>query len=155
MSFRGLLAILLVMSVPAIISAQEITRQDFIKSESQMKSEYYKMLQERQEGDLLLDQNDYDVKYWDLAVTVTNIAGETISGKVIMTVQSVIDGMNTVDYDFHSSMIVDSVRINGQPASFTRPSGLVRITLDRAYNTGEQVTTVVYYRGHPPGGGFG
>lgn len=155
MSFRGLLAILLVMSVPAIISAQEITRQDFIKSESQMKSEYYKMLQERQEGDLLLDQNDYDVKYWDLAVTVTNIAGETISGKVIMTVQSVIDGMNTVDYDFHSSMIVDSVRINGQPASFTRPSGLVRITLDRAYNTGEQVTTVVYYHGHPPGGGFG
>ena len=155
MRFRVLLTILFVISIPAFVYSQEITRQDFIRLESQMKSEYYKMLLERQEGNFLLDQNDFDVRYWDLSVKVTNIAGQTISGKVMMTVQSVIDSINTVDYDFHSSMVVDSVRINGQPAPYTRPSGLVRITLDRGYYAGEQVTTVVYYHGHPPGSGFG
>jgi len=155
MRFEKLAISICVMIIPAFVFAQGITRNDFIEAEAQMKSEYYKLLSERSESNLLLDQNDYDVKYWDLTVIVTDVDGPPISGKVIMTVESVIDGMTTIDYNFHSVMVVDSVRINGQAAAFTRPSGLVRITLDRAYNTGEQVTTVTYYHGSPPGSGFG
>jgi hypothetical protein len=157
---KALLLVFGLLGISSIIAAQEttervITRDEFINSEWEMKSKYYQKLLERQEGGMLLDQDDYDVKYWDLWVDVTNISGQIISGRVAMTVQSVVDSLVSIDYDFHSSMTVDSVRINGQPATYTRPSGLVRITLDHAYGNGQLVTTVVYYHGHPPGGGFG
>jgi hypothetical protein len=155
MRLKGFLVIMCVLGISVVAAAQEMTRDDFINAEWQMKAKYYQSLLERQESNFLLDQNDFDVKYWDLSVTVTNITGPPISGKVITTVQSVINGLTIVDYDFHTQMVVDSVRINGAPATYTRPAGFVRITLDRTYNTGEQVTTAVYYHGNPPGGGFG
>lgn len=104
---------------------------------------------------MTLDQTDFDVKYWELDVDVTNIVGQIIHGKVTMTSECTVDGVTTVDYDFHSNMTVDSVFMGGNTVSYTRPNYLIRITLDRTYNEGEQFTTVVYYHGHPPGGGFG
>jgi hypothetical protein len=137
------------------VFAQQLTREDFRKNEWQMKAEYYKNLQERQDPHLALDQTDFDVKYWDLRIDLTDIAGETIEGQVIMTSEATVDGISSIDYNLHSSMVVDSVKIAGLPAAFTRPSGLLRITLDRAYNTSELITTEAFYHGHPPGGGLG
>jgi len=136
--------------------SQAPTKEEFQKSEWQMKSDYYRNLRERADGGgLILDQTDYDVKYWVLDINVTDIDGEIVSGVVTMTSESVIDNLTTIDYDYHSSMEVDSVRMNGSPAVYNHHSSILTITLDRAYNNGELFTTVVYYHGHPPGGGFG
>jgi aminopeptidase N len=155
MNFRLLFVGMFILGLGVAVSAQEITRDDFRRNEWEMKSLYYQKLMERQEPNLTLDQSDYDVKYWELEIDITNIAGETITGKVTMTSEAVIDGFETVEYDFHSAMVADSVQINGSSAVFSHVGSILEITLDRAYDTGEQFTTVVYYHGHPPGGGFG
>lgn len=132
-----------------------MSREDFRLAEWRMKSDYYQKLQARQGSNFALDQTDYDVKYWELDIDVTNINGQIVSGKVTMISECLVDGMTTVDYDLHSAMAVDSAFMYGNPVSYARPGNLVRITLDRTYNTGELFTTVVYYQGHPPGGGYG
>jgi aminopeptidase N len=138
-----------------VFAQKTMSREDFRNSEWRMKSQYYQKLLARGGGNLALDQSDFDVKYWQLDVDVTNINGQVIYGKVTMTSESMVNGLTTVDYDFHNSMTVDSAFMGGSAVTYTRPSNLVRITLDQAYNQGQQFTTVVYYHGHPPGGGFG
>ena len=156
MRLRLIALAFLILSLATNVFAQKMmSREDFRYSEWQMKSEYYQKLLERNGGSVILDQTDYDVKYWELDVDVTNIVGEIVHGKVTMTSESMVDGLATVDYDFHSNMTVDSAFMGGNPVSYTRPNNLIRITLDRTYNEGEYLTTVVYYHGHPPGGGFG
>jgi len=149
-----LICFILLSSVPTF--AQKLmSREDFQNAEWRMKSEYYQNLLKRGSSSITLDQTDFDVRYWELDVNVTNIVGQIIQGKVTMTSVSMLDGLTSVDYDFHSNMTVDSAFMNGGPVSYTRPSNLVRITLDQSYNEGDQFTTVIYYHGHPPGGGLG
>jgi hypothetical protein len=144
----------MMLSIPAI--AQDLmSREDFRNAEWRMKSEYYQNLLKRGGSNIVLDQTDFDVKYWELDIDVTNIVGQIIHGKVTMTSECTVDDVTTVDYDFHSNMTVDSAFMGGNPVSYTRPNNIVRITLDRTYNEGEHFTTVVYYHGHPPGGGWG
>lgn len=152
-------AVILVCSfllLTASVSAQKLmSREDFQNAEWRMKTEYYQYLLKRGSSNIILDQTDFDVKYWELDLDVTNIVGQIIQGKVTMTSESMVDGLTSVDYDFHSNMTVDSVFMNNNTVSYTRPNDLIRITLDQTYNEGDQFTTVVYYHGHPPGGGFG
>lgn len=155
MNLRLLFVGMLISGLSVAISAQEITRDDFRRTEWEMKSLYYQKLMERQEPGLTLDQSDYDVKYWELDIDVTDIAGQTITGKVTMTSEVLVDGFDTVEYDLHYAMDVDSVRMDGNPVSYSHQGSVLEITLDGSYNAGEQFTTVVYYNGHPPGGGFG
>jgi hypothetical protein len=156
MKLRATITILCLILVSAPAFAQKIiSRDDFQQSEWRMKSEYYQKLLARSTPSITLDQTDFDVKYWDFRLDVTNINGQVISGYVTMTSECTVNGVATVDYNFHSNMTVDSVFMDGDPVSFTRPTHLIRITLDQTYNQGEQFTTVVYYHGHPPGGGFG
>ncbi|UCC80689.1 MAG: putative Ig domain-containing protein [Candidatus Zixiibacteriota bacterium] len=156
MRIKLIVVMFIILALAANTFAQKIvSREDFRNSEWRMKSEYYKKLLERNGGSVALDQSDYDVKYWELDVDVTNIIGQIIYGKVTMTSESMVNGLTTVDYDFHSNMTVDSAFMGGNTVSYTRPNHLIRVTLDRAYDEGEQFTTVIYYHGHPPGGNWG
>lgn len=155
MKMRLLFAGIMILLLSAAPFAQEIGQDEFRDAEWRMKSLYYQKLMERQEPGLLLDQSDYDVKYWELDIDVTNIVGEIITGKVTMTSESVVDGLSSIEYDLHYALNVDSVRMYGNPAAFSHQGSVLEITLDHAYDFGEQFTTVVYYYGHPAGGGWG
>ncbi len=155
MKMKLLFAGILILSFSAALFAQEISHDEFRDAEWRMKSLYYQKLMERQEQGLLLDQSDYDVRYWELDIDVTDIAGETITGKVTMTSESVVDGLSSIDYDLHYALDVDSVRMYGNPTAFSHQGSNLEITLDQTYDAGEQFTTVVYYNGNPPGGGWG
>lgn len=150
MKMKLLFAGIMILLLSAALFAQEISRDDFRDAEWKMKSLYYQKLMERQDPGLLLNQSDYDVKYWELDIDVTDIAGESITGKVTMTSESVVDDLSSIEYDLHSVMNVDSVRMDGNPAAFSHQGGVLEITLDHAYDAGEQFTTVVYYHGQPP-----
>ncbi len=155
MNSKLMLALIMILAFSAALFAQEISREDFRKAEWEMKSRFWQYQQEKKDQSLLLDQSDYDVKYWELDINVTNINGQIISGKVTMTSESVIDDLTIIEYDLHYSMTVDSLFMSGVPASYTHQGSILEIELDRAYSTGEQFTTEVYYHGHPAGGGFG
>jgi aminopeptidase N len=135
--------------------AQEVTPDQFLKSESEIKTRLWEMEKQHVNDEILLDQNDYDSKYWELHFDVTNISGQILTGKVALTNQSNIDNLTSIDYNFAGAMTVDTVIMNGGHVAFSRPTNVLRITLDRAYNIGELFTTTVYYHGHPYPTGFG
>jgi hypothetical protein len=155
MRFKLFAITVLVLIFAVTAFTQTITREEFQKSEWEMKSKYFQKLEERKNQSLLLDQADFDVKHWELDIDVTNIAGQIIYGKVTMTSEPVVDGLTEVDYDYNATMSADSVFMNGQPVDFSHSGDYLNITLDQTYNMGEPFTTVVYYHGHPPGSGFG
>jgi len=148
-----LVAIFAVM--PFVTFAQQQPVKDYHQAEWEMKLRHWQELQKRLDGRIVLDQADYDAKYWQVEIDVTDISGQTISGKITMMSASTIGGLSEIDYDLHSSMVVDSVFMSGSPVSYSHPGHILTITLDRDYGTGELFTTVVYYHGQPAGGGFG
>ncbi|MBD3168617.1 MAG: T9SS type A sorting domain-containing protein [candidate division Zixibacteria bacterium] len=158
MRFKLLIVFMFVALFASASLAQNLDREQFMDAHWQMKSLYWQKLQERQAetvaGDIL-DQSDYDVKWWLLDIDVTDIENEIITGTVTMTSEAVVDGVDEIQYDFDRTMNVDDVRMGGQSVSYTHSGDLITITLDREYNTGEEFTTEVDYHGHPPGSGFG
>lgn len=65
MRLRLIAPVFLILALASSVFAQKmISREDFRNSEWRMKSEYYQKLLERNGGSVILDQTDYDVKYW-------------------------------------------------------------------------------------------
>ena len=145
----------LILALSAAGFAQEISRDDFRKAEWEMKSRLWQFQQEKQDPSLILDQSDYDVIYWELDIDVTDMQGQIISGKVTMTSESTVDDLASIEYDLHYAMDADSVFMYGEPVSYTHSGNVLEIDLDHTYDAGEHFTTLVYYHGHPVGGGFG
>jgi aminopeptidase N len=155
MRLRIAILIIFMTAMQAVLLAQEPTREDIMNAEWQMKTKLWHQMHDGQNEPTILDQNDYDVKYWDLRISVTNIAGQTISGTVTMTSQSVIDGLTFIEYNFRYGMYVDSVFVNGQQFSYTRQGDILHVNLDDTYGPGEQFTTRIVYHGSPQASGFG
>jgi aminopeptidase N len=155
MRTKTILIMLCMAMIPGMLLAQEISRRDFINSEWQMKVQRWQKDKARQDQGTILDQTDYDAKYWELHFDMTNISGQILRGKSALTNMANVDGLTSIGYNFTAGMTVDSVRMNGAPVSYTRPADTLRITLDHAYNTGQLFTTTVYYHGHPDPTGFG
>jgi aminopeptidase N len=137
------------------LAEQPKIMQEFHQAEWRMKAEHWKHMQARLGSDLLLDQADYDVKYWELNINVTDNVNQIISGHVVMTSQVVAGSLTQAEYDLHSDMVVDSVLMGGQTVSYTHSNHMLTITLDQAYGNGQHFTTDVYYHGHPAGSGLG
>ncbi|MCP4580863.1 MAG: T9SS type A sorting domain-containing protein [candidate division Zixibacteria bacterium] len=137
------------LALSSILTAQEITHQEFRRTELDMKYRFSKAQLERQQSGMSLDQTDYDIKYYRLELDVTDIAGQTISGNVTAVAEAVTDGVTEIEYDFKDAMDVDSVYAGGQQASFTHNLDQIAIILDRTYDEGDLITTVVFYNGHP------
>jgi aminopeptidase N len=154
MKLKSVLVVVCLILLPAMLSAQDLTRQ-FRNTEWEMKCQHWKQLRERLESGIVLDQSDYDVTHWTLDIDVTDIPNQIISGVVTMTSEAVTDGLAEIDYDLSYAMQVDAVTMNGQNVSFTHDENTLTITLDRTYNEGELFTTVVEYFGHPISSGFG
>ncbi len=155
MRFIVITLIFCLAAFPVLLPAQEISKQDVLKAEWQMKTAMWQKMQAAHDNPAILDQSDFDVKYWDLAVEVTDISGQTITGWVTMTSTSTVDSVSTIDYDFRAGMFVDSVRVNGQTAAYNHHLSILTVTLDHAYGVGEQFTTFIKYHGSPQASGFG
>lgn len=151
----AILSFLICLLAIPVFAGQPASREEIRSLEWEMKTKHWHAIRDQQSNPIILDQSDYDVKYWELTVNVTNIQGQRISGQVRMTSAATINGLTSIDYDMHSALTDDTVWVNGQPAVHTRGNNQIHITLDRAYNIGEQFTTYITYSGTPPGGGFG
>jgi len=101
-------------------------------------------------GDPALD-SDVQHCFLDIALDFT---ARRISGSNTLTVRSLASGVSTFSLDLGDHFAIDSVEVNGLPASFSRPGDALSITLDRTYNTGEIFDVTVAYHGSPGQSGF-
>ena len=98
-------------------------------------------------------QEDFDVKFYSLALTVTPVS-QNISGSMLISSVSVIAGLSQVTLDLNSNMTVDSIISGGSSLSFTRPAGKINVSLSGSVNTGQVFDLLIYYRGNPTFTGF-
>jgi len=104
-------------------------------------------------SELRADQTDYDVKWYDITIRV-NDTTEFLYGKVTFVVEATINGVTQIAVDFHSGMLVDGIQAPSGPLAYSRSGNVVTVTLDHAYNAGEQFRFDINYHGHPVEGGF-
>lgn len=135
------------------VVAQDLSREDYRYAEWKMKTEHWRKIQDTRLPGVALDQADFDVKYWELDIDITDIDGQTVTGVVTMTSESTVDGLTEVQYDLHHNMMADSVKMDGQSVVYQHDAEILSITLEGAYDSGEHFTTVVYYHGSPGGSG--
>ena len=101
-----------------------------------------------------LCQSTTDALHYRLEIELL-FTTQTVTATNTATFKSLTDNLATLDLDLVSALTVSSVRMNGVPVAFTRPTDVIHVTLDRAYNRDEQFTLEINYAGAPPGGGFG
>jgi aminopeptidase N len=101
-------------------------------------------------GPRVLDEADplagYDALRYDISLRIDPPA-ETIAGSVVMRVRALTD-LDAVEVDCGSNLTVDSTRVGGLSASFSRPSDdMVSVTLPEPLRQGDSVTITLSYHG--------
>ncbi len=93
---------------------------------------------------------DTDVTHCFLDIEVlTSTNPKSIAGSNTLNVTSLINGLTQFTLDLRSNMVVDAVTVNGSPASYTRPTDQIVISLGSTYNTGQSFQVKVTYHGSP------
>lgn len=97
----------------------------------------------------LAAQSTTDAIHYRLEIE-PNFTNQTIAARNTATFRALVANLTTIDLDLTSVLTVSAVTLGGNPLSFTRPTNLVRVTLDRAYQPNEQFTIAIDYAGAPP-----
>ena len=98
--------------------------------------------------------SEIDVTYYKLDLNVS-YTPHYIDGAVTVNARVDTNSISNMFLDLQNALTVDSVYLNGAPASFTHTGNKVNIDLDRIYNQDEEFSVVVYYQGVPGTSGFG
>ena len=100
------------------------------------------------------NQQAYDVTAYDLDLAPV-ISSQLLQGSVRIRATVVSGPLFTMELDLSDAMVVDSVKVAGVAASFSRGTDLLTVTLGRARLTGEGLDVTVGYHGTPALGAFG
>ncbi len=101
----------------------------------------------------VVDVAGYDATYYRIELTVKETL-QTISGFVTMAARARVDSYSTPTLHLRDELIVDSVYEGGQPAMWSHTTGFLYVTLNSAYDTGEEFELTIWYHGHPTTGGL-
>ncbi len=94
----------------------------------------------------------YDAKFWHLNLEVSHL-NINLQGHFRTRVEVSAPALDTLAFELHSNLTVDSVRVNGIRRSFIRRGHTVRIPLSPQPVQGTLLEAEVYYRGTPPSSG--
>ena len=94
------------------------------------------------------NQQAYDVTAYDLDLTPV-ISSQLLRGSVRIRATVVSGPLFTMELDLADAMVVDSVKVAGVAAPFSRGTDLLTVTLGRAWLTGEGLDVTVGYHGTP------
>jgi len=98
-------------------------------------------------------QTNYDVIFYDIDIRIDDTT-ETLFGVIKFVATAVGDGITQVEVDYAASMFIDSIVAPSGELSYSRNGDVVMVTLDGAYNDGEQFEFDFYYWGQPSEGGL-
>lgn len=102
-------------------------------------------------------ENKYDVKFIHLDINAERI-NKNVAGKVRTKAIVNAPTLDTFAFELYSSLIIDSVRINGALVNPIRNQHQAKVVLPQILSQGALIDAVVYYRGTPPtinGGAIG
>ncbi|MEN3041469.1 MAG: M1 family aminopeptidase [Bacteroidia bacterium] len=94
--------------------------------------------------------NKYDVKFWWLNLRVSHTSTQIGPSWVLTRLVVTAPTLDTLTFELHSNLTVDSVIVNQQKLSFLRRGHTIRIPLNPYLSQGTLVEAIVYYRGTPP-----
>lgn len=142
MKFMKHLFILLITTLSTIfINAQEghLCAESKIHHHQQLKSNTLNI------HDISLTEN-YDVKFYMLDVNLERTSTD-ISGKVQIIAEALIANLDTVLFELHPSLTIDSIQLNGNTTTFTRQNTSVILETNLPQNS--LFTIDIYYGGTP------
>jgi aminopeptidase N len=99
-------------------------------------------------------QVDFDVTHYLVDVDFDESA-LSITGRVVMTATSLVDGLTTIELDLLDNMAVASVASGFTALAHTHANDLLEITLAESFDSGESFSVTVAYSGTPLSTGFG
>ncbi len=133
----------------AVIVYGQATSEYCSKSKIHHFTKLQKALQINYPGD-----DRFDVTYYKLDITL-DYPAKKISGAVTIKTKSLIQNLNSIFLDLQSYFTVDSVMVNNNKIAFSLGNNKLTLTLDKDYNTGDEIDVVVFYKGTPGSSGFG
>ncbi|MFN8548770.1 MAG: M1 family aminopeptidase [Candidatus Eisenbacteria bacterium] len=104
---------------------------------------------------LPLTATGYDIGYSYLDVDVSDTANRRIYGAVNHAVWSRVSSLAFLSMDLRTEMTVDSVKVNGTPAAFSRGGQQLLITLPTPLLENQLAMIRIVYHGQPQQLGFG
>lgn len=117
------------------------------------KIQHFKKLQKSTKINYPGDSN-IDITFYKLNLTLS-YNDRNISGIVTITAKSVEDNLTNVFFDLENHFEISSITINNKPIVFDFINNKIEITLDRAYNIGEEFSVDITYSGTPGNSGLG
>ncbi len=99
------------------------------------------------------NQYNYDAVYYNLDISIDRVQ-ETIAGRVDIHGRTLAAPLEVIELDFYRQMLVDSVVINGQTATYSRTGDLLVVDYP-GLEPADSFALSVYYRGRPTSQGFG
>lgn len=102
---------------------------------------------------LATNQSDFDVQRYELWLA-PDFQAHTLQGLVLVTLRSLVAGLDHVDLDLYTTMTVSQVRENALPGTFTHAQNLLSIVLQQPLQAGDETTLAINYGGAPQPAGF-
>ena len=96
-------------------------------------------------------EDNYDVKYVKLDLNMNNL-NTTISGNATTNAMAVVPTLSAYVFELTPALTIDSVLINGMPATVTASGAVRTVALSPAIPAGSMFTAQVYYHGTPTSG---
>lgn len=105
------------------------------------------------EAPFVVDVAGYDATYYRIEMSIDEVA-KVIYSQVTMTALARVGGFSTPTLHLRNELIVDSVYAGGLPSAWSHASGFLYITLNSAFDTGEEFDVIIWYHGTPATGGL-
>jgi aminopeptidase N len=98
-------------------------------------------------------QSDYDITYYAIDIHVSDTS-KFIAGKGTIVSFVTRAGLDTFYCELIKELTIDSAYINNVKTSFKRVADLTKISLNKVFAPGEQITIEIYYQGTVPKNDF-
>ena len=95
-----------------------------------------------------------DVTYYALNLEVLTDS-TSLAGSVTIAASITAATASSLQLDLQASLVIDSIHVDGQPASWTRGTSTFSVTLSPVRTQGSGVVLDVFYHGQPYNSGFG
>jgi len=89
----------------------------------------------------------FDVNHYEINLDIP-LSSSFITGNVKCNFTASIANLSSVSLQLSSSFTIDSV--SGNVLQYIFANDIINITLDKTYNTGEEISITIYYSGIPP-----
>ena len=94
------------------------------------------------------NQNEFDMGFYKLQLTIFP-GSEQIKGNAEIDCYSLVNNLDELDFDITSSLNINKITLGGENILFEHKSDILKVFLNKKYDTGEKITISIDYSGKP------